>query len=322
MVLETGTAFTASAHTAAIRVATSGLGAVQLAWSGVDVLDVHFNTSQGRVLATIASELSRWLNTSQAVGVTGADDIMLQSWSNQADSLNTQMPMLNSKREIFDPDGSYAVAEAISSWSSSGHAMLHYKITRVSFRTQWANPLWDRVAFNTMPEASQITERIRKAFGAFNDSVIPELQVHLPPDNLWRRAWLRLRWCYSIFQALLTELCALRGGGPFLAGSWLCWHYGALGRSWAYTNSLALWRAVATSAAALWQRVQQVHSAYFLPIVKRMIDACSKLCHLVRSCRGLCRRQSCCCCKQRGIPGAGVSIDDFEVVASGSFSTG
>ena len=57
MVLETGTAFTASAHTAAVRVAVSGLGAVQLAWSGVDVLDVHFNTSQGRILATGASDL-------------------------------------------------------------------------------------------------------------------------------------------------------------------------------------------------------------------------------------------------------------------------
>jgi len=68
---------------------------------------------------------------------------MLQAWSNQADSLNTQMPMLNSKREIFDPGGSYAVAEAISSWSFSGHAMMHYKITRVSFRTQWVNPLWE-----------------------------------------------------------------------------------------------------------------------------------------------------------------------------------
>ena len=89
MVLETGTAFTASAHTAAIRVATSGLGAVQLAWSGVDVLEVHFNTSQGRILAVMASELGRWLNTSQAVGVTGADDTLLQAWSSQADSLNT-----------------------------------------------------------------------------------------------------------------------------------------------------------------------------------------------------------------------------------------
>ena len=315
MVLETGTAFTASAHTAAARINTSSLGTFQLAWSGVDVLDVHFSTPQGRILATSASELGRWLNTSQAVGVTGADNTMLQAWSNQADSLNAQMPMLNSKREIFDPDGSYAVAEAISSWSSSGHAMLHYKITKVSFRTQWANPLWEMLEFNTTAEASQITEMIRKALGAFNDSVIPELQVHLPPDNLCGRAWLGLRWWYFIFQALLTELCALRVGGSFLAGSWLCWHYGALGRRWAYTNSLALRRAVATSAAALWQRVQQVHSAHFLPIVKRMIDACSKLGHLVRSCRGLCRRQSCCCCKQRGIPGAGVSIEGFEVVA-------
>ena len=303
-VLETGTASTASAHTAAARINTSSLGTFQLAWSGVDVLDVHFSTPQGRILATSASELGRWLTTSQAVGVTGADNTMLQAWSNQADSLNTQMPLLNSRREIFVPGGSYAVAEANPSWSSSGHAMMHYKINRVSFKAQWANPLWDRVAFHTMAEASQITERIRKAFGAFNDSVIPELQVHLPPDNLWRRAWLRLRWCYSIFQALLTELCALRGGGSFLAGTWLCWHYGALVRRWAYTNSLALW-----------QQGQQAQFAYLLPIVKRMTDVCSELRHLVRSCKGLGRRQFCCCCKRRGIPGAGVSIEGFEVVA-------
>jgi hypothetical protein len=183
--------------------------------------------------------------------------------------------------------------------------MLHYKITRVSFRTQWANPLWEMLEFNTTAEASQITGMIRKALGAFNDSGIPELQVHLPPDNLWE--------CLAQIALVLFHLPsavdrAVRpsGGWVFfcLAGTWLCWHYGALVRRWAYTNSLALW-----------QQGQQAQSAYLLPIVKRMIDAYSGLRHLVRSCKGLGRRQFCCCYKRRGIPGAGVSIEGFEVVA-------
>ena len=201
LLLETGTALTASANSAMVSVASSSLGAAQLAWHGVDVLDVRFNTS--------------WLLEGSAGRTTGAQQDTLDSWSAQAASVSLGVPALSSRKERFDAAGRYHVADAAISWELSGHIVLKYLITETSFRTQWANPVWELLEWNCSAEASQISNTIKGTLAAFNDTVPHELIVELPQHCLKGRILRLIRFTYFCFRAILLEICAPRGGGLF-----------------------------------------------------------------------------------------------------------
>jgi hypothetical protein len=227
LLLDTGTGLTSSARNAVVSFASSSIGAVQLAWHGVDLLDVKLTASRGRIVAADGSELSQWLQGGGAASVTRAKAATLASWADQAESTSLAMPALAAQHEEFDEHGTYYLAEGTSSLARSGHVVHDYRVIQASFATRWANPLWQLLDIDISAEGAQVREALGLVMERLNNSQPVHTFIEIDHDCLQARLRLIGRRLYFVLRAILLELCALRGGGSLLAFTWAChrwWH--------------------------------------------------------------------------------------------------
>ena len=219
LLLSGGTELTISASSAVVKLSTQGYNLMETVWHGLDLLDIRYNSSSGKVVSADPEDLSLWLRSEASQSTTRAPSDILNQWSSMVSSVSLGMPLLHSRLEQFEEDGFLLVAEAKASLAPSGHCVLHYLLNRVVFTPRWANPLWQALELNLSGESKQIRVLLASVLASTNSSegALDTTLAHGSLKASWR---LVCRRVYGTIRELIVELCSLWGGGSFLG---LCW---------------------------------------------------------------------------------------------------
>jgi hypothetical protein len=151
------TKLTASATDIVVAVATNTLNISQTFWRGIDLYDIKVSRCVGALSVDSSAVLETWLHSvhKHALLPCLQGDIQT-SVQAAAASIGLLFPSLRAQNENLNMSGAYNSAIVHATLLFDGKLRVTFDVVQVSFRGQWANPMWATFSFSEELERGQV----------------------------------------------------------------------------------------------------------------------------------------------------------------------
>ena len=164
--LDAGANLTSVAVEVAVAAAANTLKASEEAWRGVDLVGAALRSTEGEVAVEDAEQLRVWLGSTAGKAAVAAPD-NFTAWTVEVMSgVGVSTPHVHSKRHAVEPLGSFEEWDVELRVLPSGYVAMQWRHVALSFRPQWANPLWESLSCPVESEAQQILDLAQRTVAA------------------------------------------------------------------------------------------------------------------------------------------------------------
>ena len=164
--LDAGANLTSVAVEVAVAAAANTLRSTEEAWRGMDLVDAVLRSTEGEVAVEDAEQLRVWLDSAAGKAAVAAPD-NFTAWAVEVMSgVGVSTPHVHSQRHVVEPLGSFEAWDVELRLLPSGYVAMQWRHVALSFRPQWANPLWESLCCPVESESQQILDLAQRTVAA------------------------------------------------------------------------------------------------------------------------------------------------------------
>ena len=223
--IDGATAIATSTTDLFLAVATNSMSLGDNAWHGVDLYDVNANRCSGSLTADSGQVLHTWLLSRHASNLLPcANSDLKQTLIAAATSVSLRMPDIQTIAEELQLNGTYGALALQAAVLLNGQVKVSFDAVNISFRPEWANPLWGHFGYDQEAKRTQIMAAIRDTALSLPSKAIIWHALQDDSVPLWSFAQGRfnrvlcMMWMYA-FAIFDWVYCDLWGSGIFWIGA-------------------------------------------------------------------------------------------------------
>jgi len=177
---------------AAVAISRGSISAVSEAWQGIDLVNARATTHGSLWFHHLYLDIDSF--TSSAVGkrLLRLEEDERQALVTAMQAVSPWLPAIADSSYQTNMTGPFAEFSWEVRLLANNYVGVKYFVGRVVFTPQWANPLWEQLAFEVTAEERSIVERIR---AALHDACqAPWVQCNLDVDAMATAPGFQLPW--------------------------------------------------------------------------------------------------------------------------------
>jgi hypothetical protein len=198
---------------AVVALSSSSLNLLDEVWQGVDLTDVTFAHSHGRVAVASAAHFATWMRESATEDIYSLSTAEQEVLQHVVNSLDLALPHIENGITLFKYESSYVDFRAEGKVLSSGYLTLKWLWRRIQFATRWSNPLWEAISVDMSKAKPFIKKRLDEVLETMPQPEVWWIVIDstslatadLPP-LAWARTTAWFRWWRLMFQWMATSV--------------------------------------------------------------------------------------------------------------------
>jgi hypothetical protein len=198
---------------AVVALSSSSLNLLDEVWQGVDLTDVTFAHSHGRVAVASAAHFATWMRESATEDIYSLSTAEQEVLQHVVNSLDLALPHIENGITLFKYESSYVDFRAEGKVLSSGYLTFKWLWRRIQFAPRWSNPLWEAISVDMSKAKPFIKKRLDEVLETMPQPEVWWIVIEstslatadLPP-LAWARTTAWLRWWRLMFRWVVTSV--------------------------------------------------------------------------------------------------------------------
>ena len=218
-----------SAVKSVAAVTDGSIGVAEAAWRGVDLLEVEIQGNTGRIFVEGEDSWEDFLAEPEMQSILKIEPAMTAELERLLLLCSSRRPRGEFTHAAFLSPRLYQLVSFWVRWLPSGHVGIAWRVSSVSYRPRWANPVWAVLGMDETAEAAALADRLQElaaqSFPEPDLDLSPEALSGSPPlpnsvpRRLFRKAMRLLAWARRCLEGLFPGAASPLPPSDRLAGA-------------------------------------------------------------------------------------------------------